>query len=339
MSFEKQQLKKIIEAALMASGQSMSIDQIMVLFLDDQQPDRDEVKEVLMEIAADCENRGIELKQVSSGYRFQAKQEYAPWISRLWEEKPPRYSRALLETLVLIAYRQPITRGEIEDVRGVTVSTQIIKTLLERDWVKVVGHRDVPGKPALYATTKDFLDYFNLKSLEELPTLAEIRDLDQINAELAFNDPEFEQQEQDLDKMMGDDEGLDIDAETDAEVSDAGEADNPEAIAADSSIVENNEVGDGEHTDPDPQQNMNNDTVDTVHAHEIESDEVVNEDLDDISDEDDAEEPFDQQHVNRFGNQNDRDIPESIEQESLSQESQTVEDIEQDSERLASVEN
>lgn len=243
MSFEKQQLKKIIEAALMASGQTLSIDQIMVLFLDDQQPTRDEVKEALKEIADECESRGIELKQVSSGYRFQARQEFAPWISRLWEEKPPRYSRALLETLVLIAYRQPITRGEIEDVRGVTVSSQIIKTLLEREWVKVVGHRDVPGKPALYATTKDFLDYFNLKSLEDLPTLAEIRDLDKINAELALDDPEFEQPEQDLDKMMGEENELETDSEavtdeTSAEKTEMADAETAESEASEAETSE-----------------------------------------------------------------------------------------------------
>ena len=133
--------------------------------------------------------------EVGSGFRYQAKQENAEWISRLWEEKPPRYSRALLETLSLIAYRQPITRGEIEDIRGVSVSSNIMKTLMERDWVKVVGHRDVPGKPAMYASTKQFLDYFGLKSLSDLPTLAEIRDIDSINAELDLAEPGSEKDE------------------------------------------------------------------------------------------------------------------------------------------------
>ena len=170
----------------MAAGAPLTLDKMMALFVEDKEPPtRDQVKAAIKLIENESENRGIELKRVSSGYRFQAKKDFAPWVSRLWEEKPARYSRALLETLVLIAYKQPLTRGEVEQVRGVAVSTNIIKTLLERDWVKVVGHREVPGRPALYATTKAFLDYFNLKSLEELPTLAEIRDLETIK-------PEFE---------------------------------------------------------------------------------------------------------------------------------------------------
>ena len=169
----------------MAAGEPLTIDKMMALFAEDKDPpSRDQIKEVIKAIEQESENRGIELKRVSSGYRFQAKKDFSPWVSRLWEEKPARYSRALLETLVLIAYKQPITRGEVEQVRGVAVSTNIIKTLLERDWVKVVGHREVPGRPALYSTTKAFLDYFNLKSLDELPTLAEIRDLETIKPEL-----------------------------------------------------------------------------------------------------------------------------------------------------------
>lgn len=196
MPITDEQLKLIIEAALMAAGEPLSIDKMLTLFVEEKEPPtRDAVKEVIKLIEADCETRGVELKKVSSGYRFQAKKDFAPWVSRLWEEKPARYSRALLETMVLIAYKQPLTRGEIEHVRGVAVSTNIIKTLLEREWVRVVGHRDVPGKPALYATTKAFLDYFNLKSLEELPTLSEIRDLDKINAELDLQEPGAEQAE------------------------------------------------------------------------------------------------------------------------------------------------
>jgi segregation and condensation protein B len=189
MSLTPEKTKNIIEAALMAAGQPLSIDRLLTLFIDEQQPSRDEIRAALKSLAEQCNDRGVELKEVSSGFRYQAKQNYAQWVARLWEEKPPRYSRALLETLSLIAYRQPITRGEIEDVRGVSVSTNIMKTLLERDWVKVVGHRDVPGKPAMYATTRQFLDYFNLKSLSGLPTLAEIRDIDTINAELDLVEP------------------------------------------------------------------------------------------------------------------------------------------------------
>jgi len=177
----------------MASSEPLSIDKMLDLFADDKEPPtRDAVKAALDAIEAENESRGVELKQVSSGYRFQAKKDFSPWVARLWEEKPARYSRALLETLVLIAYKQPITRGEIEHVRGVAVSSHIIKTLLEREWVRVVGHRDVPGKPALYATTKAFLDYFNLTALEEMPTLAEIRDLDKINPELDLREPGLE---------------------------------------------------------------------------------------------------------------------------------------------------
>jgi segregation and condensation protein B len=146
----------------------------------------------LGEIEADCETRGFELKKVATGYRFQVKEKYADWVSRLWEERPPRYTRALLETLALVAYKQPITRGDIEEIRGVAVSTNIIRTLLEREWIRVVGHRDVPGRPAMYATTKSFLDYFNVASLEELPTLQEIKDLAAEDRSLELDEPLIE---------------------------------------------------------------------------------------------------------------------------------------------------
>jgi segregation and condensation protein B len=140
-------------------------------------------------VAERCEERGFELQEVASGFRYQVRQSLSPWVARLWHERPQKYSRALLETLALIAYRQPITRGEIEEIRGVAVSSNIIKTLHEREWIRVVGHRDVPGRPAMYATTRQFLDYFNLKSLDQLPALAEIRDLETLNAELGFSEP------------------------------------------------------------------------------------------------------------------------------------------------------
>jgi segregation and condensation protein B len=183
-------LKQIVEAALLAAGRPLSLDQLQSLFPEQEAPDKKQLREVLAELSDDYQGRGIEVTEVGSGFRIQVRAEFSPWVSKLWSERPPKYSRALLETLALIAYRQPITRGEIEDVRGVSVSTNIIKTLTEREWVRVVGHRDVPGKPALYATTKEFLDYFNLKSLNELPTLAEIRDLDSINRELELDDPD-----------------------------------------------------------------------------------------------------------------------------------------------------
>lgn len=183
-------IKKVIEAALLAAGEALTVDRMLDLFAaGEQQPSRDDIKQALKDIEVDCKERGIELKKVASGYRLQVKEDMAPWVARLWEERPQRYTRALLETIALIAYRQPITRGEIEDVRGVSVSTNIIKTLTEREWIKVVGHRDVPGKPALYGTTRQFLDYFNLKSLDQLPPLSELRDFEQINAELDLQLP------------------------------------------------------------------------------------------------------------------------------------------------------
>lgn len=186
-------IKKVVEAALLASGQALNIDRIMSLFAEgDFQPEKKDIRAALDAIAEDCKDRGIELREVASGFRLQVREDMAPWISRLWEEKPQRYTRALLETLALIAYRQPVTRGEIENVRGVAVSSNIIKSLTEREWIKVVGHRDVPGKPAMYGTTREFLDYFNLKSLDELPTLAELRDFESINAELDLQLPGME---------------------------------------------------------------------------------------------------------------------------------------------------
>ena len=188
-------LKKIVEGALLAASQPLSVEQLEKLFVEgEERPTRDEIRETLSELAGDCAERGYELKQVASGYRFQVRQELAHWVGRLWEEKPPRYSRATLETLALIAYRQPITRAEIEEIRGVSVSSNIIKSLTERDWIRVVGHRDVPGKPAMYGTTRGFLDYFNLKSLDELPTLAELRDLDKLHPELGLDNPDQPQE-------------------------------------------------------------------------------------------------------------------------------------------------
>ncbi len=182
-----QQIKNIIEAALLAAGRPLRLDEIQLLFGVAEAPEHALLNQALQSLQDDYSARGIELKEVASGWRVQVRQDYAPWISLLWDERPARYSRALLETLALIAYRQPITRGEIEDIRGVAVSTNIIKTLQEREWVRVVGHRDVPGKPAMYASTRQFLDYFNLKSLDELPTLAELRDIDTISAGLELS--------------------------------------------------------------------------------------------------------------------------------------------------------
>lgn len=184
---ETEKLKPVLEALFAASDKPLSVNQLFELFVGDiEQPDKDDIRKAIHELVEQYQNSGIELKQVASGFRFQVRSEFETWITRLWEQKPPRYSRALMETLALIAYRQPITRGEIEDIRGVSVSTNMIKTLQEREWVKPLGHKDVPGRPTLYGTTKTFLDYFNLRSLNQLPTLAEIRDLDQYHPELAL---------------------------------------------------------------------------------------------------------------------------------------------------------
>lgn len=181
-------LRQIIEGLLLAAGKPLSLSAIAELFLEGERPDAERIRIALDEIATDCHARGFELKEVASGFRFQVRQHLSPWISRLSEERPQRYTRALLETLGLIAYRQPITRGDIEEIRGVAVSSTIIRTLLDREWIRVVGHRDVPGRPAMFATTRQFLDYFNLKSLQQLPPLAEIRDLDQLMPELDLGD-------------------------------------------------------------------------------------------------------------------------------------------------------
>lgn len=171
------ELKSIVEALLLAADRALSVDEIRSVFDEADRPGRDELKQALADIAADCEHRGVELKEVASGYRLQIRQELADWVNRLWEEKPPRYTRALLETLALIAYRQPATRGDIEEVRGVSVSTGIIRTLLDREWIRISGHRETPGRPELFVTTRRFLDHFNLKSLSDLPPLDEIKDL------------------------------------------------------------------------------------------------------------------------------------------------------------------
>ena len=185
MSDVDNKVKMIVEGLLLAAGRPLTLDNIIQVFSKDEQPDSKELKLVMDSIAEDCADRGFELKEVASGFRFQVKQELSDWIAKLWEERPPRYTRALLETLALVAYRQPITRGDIEEIRGVGVSSNIVRTLLDREWIRVVGHRDVPGRPAMFATTKQFLDYFNLKSLQDLPPLTEIKDL-------AVADPEFD---------------------------------------------------------------------------------------------------------------------------------------------------
>lgn len=192
-------IEQILEAALMAAGEPLSVEQLCALFDSNERPHGRDVRKCLQEMAALRETSPVELKEVASGWRFQVREVYAPWVKRLFAEKPQRYSRALLETLAIIAYRQPVTRGEIEEIRGVAVSTNIMRTLQEREWIRVLGHKELPGRPAMYGTTREYLDYFNLKSLDELPSLAELQDLDKINVDLdlphpdhAHNQPEAE---------------------------------------------------------------------------------------------------------------------------------------------------
>ena len=182
----EQSLSYVLEAVLLAAGRPVSVDQMLELFEESQRPSVEEVNAALEDLAGRCADRACELREVASGWRMQVRAQYADVVSRLWQERPSRYSRALLETLALIAYRQPITRSEIEDIRGVTVSSTIMRTLHERNWIRVVGHREVPGRPELLGTTREFLDYFGLKSLDDLPTLAELRDLDDIKVQLEF---------------------------------------------------------------------------------------------------------------------------------------------------------
>ncbi len=213
-----EQLKPIIESLLSAADRPLSVNHLFDLFSGDlEQPSKDEIRQALHQLMDEYQDRGTEIKQVASGFRLQVKSDYTTWITRLWQQKPPRYSRALLETLALIAYRQPITRGEIEAIRGVSVSSNIIKTLQEREWVKTLGHKDVPGKPSLYGTTSQFLDYFNLKTLNELPTLAELKDLDQYHPELAFTEQELADGEAETLHVVDEDDDMaePVDAMTD----------------------------------------------------------------------------------------------------------------------------
>lgn len=184
---DPRELASLLEAFLLASGKPQSLERLFELFEERERPEPASFKEALELLRQSCAGRAFELIEVASGYRLQVRERYAPWVGRLWEERPQRYSRAMLETLALIAYRQPITRGEIEDVRGVAVNSHIVKTLLEREWIRVVGYRDVPGRPAMFATTKAFLDHFNLKSLDQLPPLAALRELEP-EPLLAFED-------------------------------------------------------------------------------------------------------------------------------------------------------
>ena len=230
MTMSKPTTRDIIEAILMAAGKPLTIDQMLTVFRDDEKPSREVARQTVESLQEEYQQRGIELVRVASGYRIQVKQDLEPWVSRLVEEKPARYSRALLETLALVAYRQPITRGEIEDIRGVSVSSSIMKTLQEREWVRIVGHRDVPGKPAMFGTTRQFLDYFNLKSLDELPSLAELKDLDAMGAELELMLPVGSEDQTAAEAASDDNQPTESSDETAPVNLDTDQQDNPEVL-------------------------------------------------------------------------------------------------------------
>ena len=185
----KNKLTEILEALLLSASRPINIDEMVKVF-DDPKPSKDDIRSALNQLDEDCIERGIELKQVASGYRLQVKQHLSAYVAKLWEERPQKFSKATLETLSLIAYKQPITRGEIEEIRGVTVGTQLMRGLMERGWVKIIGQRDVPGRPSLYATTKEFLDYFGLQHLRELPELPSLPDLNSLELQLPIEEPE-----------------------------------------------------------------------------------------------------------------------------------------------------
>lgn len=209
---DTEQLKYIVEAALLAAARPLDLATLQGLFGDEHPPERDDLRAAIVALQADYANRGITVQEVASGFRIQLRTSMSAWVSHLWEERAPRYSRALMETLSIIAYRQPVTRGDIEEIRGVGVTTNIMRTLLERNWIRVVGFRDVPGKPAIYGTTKDFLDYFGLKRLDELPPLADLKDLESLTAQLDLGDSEVLPGS--LAELAGDSEGMD-DVESD----------------------------------------------------------------------------------------------------------------------------
>lgn len=213
MSYDQTLLRRIVEGALLAAGTALTVDRLLALFEENERPEKQELIEALTSLQTESEGRGFQLVEVASGWRYQVAQDLAYWVNRLWDEKPQKYSRALLETLSLIAYRQPITRSDIEEVRGVAVSSHIIRTLAEREWIKVVGHRDVPGRPSLYATTRHFLDYFGLKSLDELPTLSELKDIDGFNESLALDETAEEQDQ--IDEAKDDNRDADADEQRD----------------------------------------------------------------------------------------------------------------------------
>lgn len=234
LSISPDMVRNIVEGALLAAGEPVSFERLLTLFDADEGVGRSEMKAALDDLQASMDGRGLQLKEVGSGWRIQVREDLAPWISRLWEQRAPRYTRALLETLAVIAYQQPVTRSDIEHVRGVSVSSNIVKTLLERDWIRILGHRDVPGRPALYGTTRVFLDYFNLRALDELPPLAAIRDLDKINQEFGFDGgPDFGENEMQAETALGEN-GTQASADSPSDAAERPDLDAPATAAADS---------------------------------------------------------------------------------------------------------
>lgn len=181
---DEKELKYFVESALLAAGQPLSIDQLQKLFDDGAEPEKSQIRQAINSLMDDYADRGLTIKEVASGFRIQIESDMVERLQKLWEQRPPRYSRAMFETLALIAYRQPMTRGEIEEIRGVSVSTNIIRSLLEREWIRIVGHRDVPGRPEMFGTTRQFLDYFGLKKLDDLPPLADLADWESLRVQL-----------------------------------------------------------------------------------------------------------------------------------------------------------
>jgi len=220
-----QYVKNVVEAALLAAGRPLTMDELVNVFDERDGSNAEEVRGAIAALTADYETRGLELLEVASGYRIQIKAGVAQPVARLWQERPAKYSRALLETLALVAYRQPITRGEIEQIRGVAVNPSIIKTLLERSWIRVVGHRDVPGKPELLGTTREFLDYFSLKKLDDLPTLAQLKELEDLRVQLTLPgaDPQV---------ATGTDADANAEADSDGAPESSGDDDDQESVSA-----------------------------------------------------------------------------------------------------------
>ena len=251
---EATEIKHFVEAALLAAGRPLNIDQLKGLFDQRMAPEKSEIRQAIATLNEEYEERGIVIAEVASGFRMQVKAAMADRLQKLWEERPPRYSRALFETLALIAYRQPITRGDIEEIRGVTVSSNIVRQLLERDWIRVVGHRDVPGRPAMFGTTKSFLDYFGLKKLDDLPPLADLSDWESLRVQLDL--PEVEDRAETEPEAQTEGAGHDLpvlypeDGEEDGEFPDEEEvAEAVERAQAIENIPELNPESDGDGAD------------------------------------------------------------------------------------------